>query len=51
MAHLILQQLGSTFNSNPLIFNLSTTIFELFAFTTGLAYKANLKEKEKKECR
>jgi signal transduction histidine kinase len=38
---------GTTFSFNPLIFNLSTSIFELLAFTTGLAFKANLMEKEK----
>lgn len=47
MILLIMQQSGAHFNFNPLIFNLSTTIFELLAFTTGLAYKANLMEKEK----
>ncbi len=47
MVLLIMQQSGTHFNFNPLIFNLSTTIFELLAFTTGLAYKANLMEKEK----
>jgi signal transduction histidine kinase len=47
MVLLILQSNGTTFSFNPLIFNLSTSIFELLAFTTGLAFKANLIEKEK----
>ena len=47
MVLLILQASGTTFSFNPLIFNLGTSIFELLAFTTGLAYKANLMEKEK----
>ncbi len=47
MVLLILQQSGAHFSFNPLIFNLGTCIFELLAFTTGLAYKANLLEKEK----
>jgi signal transduction histidine kinase len=47
MVLLIMQKLGTPFSFNPLIFNLGTCIFELLAFTTGLAYKANLLEKEK----
>lgn len=47
MVLLIMQSTGKTFSFNPLIFNLSTSIFELLAFTTGLAYKSNLMEKEK----
>ena len=47
MVMLIMQKMGFQFSFNPLIFNLGTGIFELLAFTTGLAYKANLLEKEK----
>lgn len=47
MVMLILQSKGTEFSFNPLIFNLSTSVFELLAFTTGLAYKANQIEKEK----
>jgi len=48
MVLLIIQSsTGIAYTFNPMIFNLSTSVFELLAFTTGLAYKANLMEQEK----
>lgn len=47
MAMLVAQNQGTVYAFNPMVVNLATTVFELVAFTTGLAYKSKLIEIEK----